>query len=76
MATIKEEKVKGTRDHARLTGQIKLARWVHGVMHIVEKKKKGALIPDNLIICHYQLKGLLNMSKMSTKFSARVTADF
>ena len=31
-----------------------------------KKKKKSALIPDNLIICHYQLEGLLNMSKMST----------
>lgn len=49
------------------------------VSYISQKKRrrrKGALIPGNLIICLYQLEGLLNMSKMSTKFSAGVTADF
>lgn len=60
MATLKEEKGKGMRDHALWTGQIKLARRVHSVIHIVqkrkeeEKEKKEALIADNLNICHYQ----------------------
>lgn len=53
MATIKEERGKGMRNHAQIT----LARKVHGVVHTIKKrkrKKKGDLIADNLIICHYQ----------------------
>lgn len=57
MAALNEEKGKETRDHALYTGQSKPARRVQSVLYIAEKKqkgKKGTLIADNLMICHYQ----------------------